>query len=101
MKKDIVRQLNKVAETTPIVFEWAEREEMFTGEELNLTPLGDVVKFKPDETYPVPMPAMVAVDHHKQFKDAYNRGGWPAVKEYHSGVMAKVKTASNKITLQQ
>lgn len=101
MKKHIAKQLNAAADSTPIVYEWDLLPEQFTGRELNLTPLADTRKFDPDKVYTVPMPAMIAVDHHKQFKDAYNRGGWPAVKEYHAGVMAKVKNCTRKTTIPQ
>jgi hypothetical protein len=92
MKKDIAQQLNRAAETTPTVFEWELRPEIFTGEELNLTPLGDHVYYIPENEYTVLMPTLVAVDHKQQFKDAYKRGGWEAVKLYHRAVMDKIKT---------
>ena len=91
MKAEIARQLNAAAESTPIVFEWTMMPSQFTGEELNLTPLGDHVKYEKDEIYTVLMPTMIAVNHKQQFKDAYKRGGWEAVKAYHRGVMDKIK----------
>lgn len=91
MKKQIATQLNEVASTMPIVYEWVLIPEQFTGAELNLTPLAKHVKYDADKVYDVPMPAMVAVTHKQQIKDAYKRGGLPAVKEYHQSVMAKIK----------
>lgn len=93
MRKDIVQQLHKAAETTPLVFEWIEVPEIFTAEELHLTPFADIMQLEPGAKYEVPMPALRAVEHKQQFKDAYKRGGWPAVKEYHSSVMAKIKNS--------
>lgn len=91
MKKAIATQLNEVADTMPIVYEWTLIPEEFTGEELNLTPLGNHVKYEKDKVYTVPMPAMVAVTHKQQIKDAYKRGGLLAVKQYHQSVMAKIQ----------
>lgn len=93
MKKEIVQQLRKAAESTPVIFEWTTSPSVFTGEEMNLSAFGETQKFDKDKHYTVDMPTMVAVDHHQQFKDAFKRGGWPAVKEYHSKVMEKLKTA--------
>ncbi len=91
MKKDIAKALAKAAETTPTVFEWELRPETFTAEELHLTPIADQMALVPGRLYTVDMPCLVAVDHKQQFKDAYKRGGWPAVKEYHRSVISKIK----------
>lgn len=97
MKKNIAQQLNAAAESTPLVFEWILLPEIFKGWELNLTPIADInPPFEPEEDYSFDMPAMRAVNHKQQFKDAYNRGGWQAVKEYHTSVMAKIDKIKSK-----
>lgn len=98
MKKDIVKQLRAVADTTPAVFEWRMLPELFTGAELNLTPLADAQPepYIPDAVYVVDMPALVAVDHYQQYKDAYKRDGWEGVKAYHRSVMDKIKNCKTK-----
>lgn len=93
IKKHIAQQLRAAADSTPTVFDWVMMPEQFTGAELNLTPLGEIMQLDADRVYTVDMPAMVAVDHYQQFKDAYKRGGWEAVREYHRSVMAKVKNS--------
>lgn len=83
--------LLQVSEGMPVVFEWDMVPAEFTGEELNLTPLGEKNKYPKGETFKVFMPAMVAVDHRQQVKDAYKLGGWPAVKQYHTSVINKIQ----------
>jgi len=91
----VATQLNKLAETTPVVFDWVLIPEIFTGAELNLSPLAETQTFEPTAMYTVNMPAMLAVNHKQQIKDAYKRGGFPAVKEYHQSVMAKIKNKND------
>ena len=64
---------------------------VFTGEEMNLSFFGESEEFIKDEMYMVPMPALVATEHKQQVKDAYKRGGLPAVQQYHQSVIAKIK----------
>ena len=92
MKKNIVNKLLEVADTLPIIYEWKMVPEVFTGEELNTTPLADKVKFKPDQEYTYPMPAMVAVDHRQQLKDAFKHSGIDGVQNYFNQTMDKAVT---------
>ena len=92
MKKAVETELNKIADTIPIVFDWVLRPEEFTGEELNLTPYGDIQTLIKDQVYTIPMPALFSVDHHKQVKEAYKRGGVPAVRQYCKSVTDKIQT---------
>jgi hypothetical protein len=91
MKSNIARQLNEVAKTMPIVFEWKMERISWPGSDLNLTPLGG--DLDPDKEYEFDMPYMVAVEHKQQLKDAYKRGGFDEVKKYHKSVMDKIKAA--------
>lgn len=100
MNHHIAKQLNEVAATMPLVFVWETRPVLMKGWELNLTPLGEGVTFEKDTDYEIPVPCMVAVEHKQQIKDAYKRGGLPAVQAYHRQVMDKAKNP-NAIKLQQ
>jgi hypothetical protein len=91
MNKHIAKQLNEIAATTPTLFSWTTEQVMMFGWELNLTPLGDEIKFEKEAEYPILVPMMVAVDHKQQFKDAYKRGGWEEVKAYHKSVIDKIR----------
>lgn len=90
MKKDIAKQLSDLANSLPVVFEWEMMPEEFTGEELNLTPFGDHQKFNKEEKYEVYMPTLVANFHKQQFKDAYKKGGLPAVEKYRNDILDKI-----------
>lgn len=100
MNKRIASQLNEVAATMPLAFEWKTETVLMKGWELNLTPLGEGVTFEKDADYEIPVPCMVAVEHKQQIKDAYKAGGLPAVQAYHRKVMDKAK-APGAIKLQQ
>lgn len=93
MNKHILKQLEEVAATTPLVFKWEERPEPFYSNELLLTPYADVMKLdpNPDVIYYILMPCLVAVDHYRQLKDAYKRNGFDGVKEYHRSVIDKTQ----------
>lgn len=91
MKANIARQLNEVAETMPLVFEWEMRPETVEGSWLKYSPIADRQPIDPDQDYNIELPVMVAVEHKQQVKDAYKRGGFEAVREYHRSVMNKIK----------
>lgn len=91
MKANIARQLNEVAETMPLVFEWELQPEVVDGDWLRFSAIGDTQKIDPAQQYRIDLPVMVAVSHKQQVKDAYKRGGFEAVKEYHRSVMNKIK----------
>ena len=96
MDKHIAASLKKVADTMPIVFEWSTERIVMKGWELFLTPLADERTFEMDKDYYVVVPVMLAVEHRKQLKDAFNRGGWDEVKVYHRSVIDKIKTKKNE-----
>jgi hypothetical protein len=91
MKKDIAKELNNIASSIPLVFDWSTEKIVMKGWELNLTPFGDHQQFVPDEDYQVDVPVMIAVEHKQQVKDAYKRGGPSAVRSYYKSVMAKIQ----------
>jgi hypothetical protein len=91
MNHAISKQLNKIADTTPIVYKWDMEPITFKGWELKLTPLGDLKVFIDDQDYSVMMPVLIGTEHKQQFKDAYKKGGWMAVKEYHREVINSIK----------
>ncbi len=97
MNNEIARKLNQIADGMPILFKWVEVPEVFTGKELNLTPLGEFERFDPAASYTVLMPAQKATEHRQQIKDAYKRGGMEAVKVYHSNFMAQLKAPGVKV----
>lgn len=90
MKKDIAKQLADIANTIPVVFEWEMMPEEFSGEELSLTPYGDYQKFDKEGRYTIDMPALVANYHRQQLKDAYKKGGLPAVEKYRNDVLERI-----------
>lgn len=45
MNNEIARKLNQIADGMPILFKWVEVPEIFTGTELNLSPLGEFETF--------------------------------------------------------
>ena len=92
MDKSIANKLREVASSLPIIYEWKMVPEIFTGAELNTTPLADAFRFEPDKEYTYPMPAMVAVDHRQQVKDAFKRGGVEGVEQYYFKTMDKAVT---------
>lgn len=91
MRKDVAKQLAEIANTIPVVFEWEMMPEEFTGEELNLTPLGEHQNFPKHEKYKVDMPTLVANMHRQQLKDAYKRGGIKAVEMYREDVIKRIE----------
>lgn len=91
MRKDVAKQLAEIANTIPVVFEWELMPEEFTGEELNLTPLGEHQNFPKHEKYQVSMPALVANMHRQQLKDAYKKGGIKAVEMYREDVVRRIE----------
>lgn len=91
MNNEIARKLNLVADGMPLLFKWVEVPEIFTGAELNLSPLGEFERFDPNGSFTVMMPAQKATEHRQQIKDAYKRGGMEEVKRYHTEFMATVK----------
>lgn len=90
MRKEIASRLNEVARTMPTVFEWKTEQVPMKGWELKLTPL-DSPSLVDDVDYLIEVPCMVAVEHRKQLKDAYNRGGMDEVVRYHKSVIEKIK----------
>lgn len=92
MKKDVVRQLNGLADALPIVLEWKDGEVEMKGWELMLTPLDEVYRFEKDKSYNIPVPMLVAVEHRIQLKDEYKRGGWQAVEAYYDRVIQKTES---------
>lgn len=90
MRKDIASRINEVAKGMPIVFEWESEPVIMKGWELMLTPIGDRHRLTPDRDYTIQVPVMRAVEHRKQMKDAYNRGGMDEVVRYHNTVMNKI-----------
>jgi len=90
MKKHISSRLEEVAKSLPLIFEWTTYPEKFYGWELNLTPLKEKFgKFEKDKVYEYPMPALRAVEHHQQLKDAYKNKGIEGVETYYNNVMDK------------
>lgn len=91
MRKDIAKELNKIAASIPLVFDWSTEKIIMKGWELNLTPFGDHYKYIAEEDYEVDVPVMIAVEHKQQVKDAYKRGGSAAVHQYYQSVKAKIQ----------
>ena len=91
MRKDIAKELNKIAASIPLVFDWSTEKIVMKGWELNLTPFGDHFHYIPDEDYEVDVPVMIAVEHKQQVKDAYKQGGPAAVRAYYQSVKAKIQ----------
>jgi len=91
MKKNIATELNQIADSIPIVFNWSTEKIIMKGWELNLTPFGDHFKYEKEQDYTIDVPVMIAVEHKQQVKDAYKRGGPSAVREYYQSVVAKIK----------
>lgn len=91
MNQQLARELNAIADALPLVFKWVDIQEVFTGAELNLTPLGEILHYEPSEQYVVMMPALEATEHGKQVKDAYRKGGWPAVHEYKMNILQMIQ----------
>ena len=83
MKKEIASRLNKIADKMPHVFIEYKDTVKILGKELLLTPAAfNFPIIVPTHWYDIEIPKYVAVDHNKQVKDAYNRGGWKAVDLY-------------------
>lgn len=91
MNKAIAKELNEIADSLPLVFKWIDIQEEFTGKELNLTPLGEIMPYDNDSVYVVMMPALEATEHKQQLKDAYCKGGWPAVHNYKMKVLQTIQ----------
>jgi hypothetical protein len=91
MKKDIAKQLSDLADELPTVFDTRIGSVLMSGEELNLTPLGDKQRFDKEQVYSVPVPEYHAVEHRQQLKDAYKRLGMEGVREYTKKVMEDYK----------
>lgn len=100
MKKDIAKQLSELADELPTVFEMRMGTTLMTGDELNLTPLGDKQPFERDTVYSVPVPEYHAVEHRQQLKDAYKRSGMQGVRDYTNKVMQDYKESETiKVTV--
>lgn len=91
MNKAISKSLTEVSERLPLIFEWEPGVYLFTGKELNLTPLGEKQKFIDNGIYKIELPQMRAVEHRQQVKDAFKKAGLAGVKDYCNNVMAKVE----------
>lgn len=96
MNNRVSKQLNEIADGLPLLFKWVDAPEEFTGAELNLTPLGEIIHYEPDVMYAVMMPALEATEHKQQIKDAYKRGGMPAVEAYKNFILRSVSTDNYK-----
>lgn len=97
MKHEIAKQLNEVARTMPRVFEWYLEPTIVEGSWLMHSPIAERQRIEPDKMYTIDLPVLRALDHKQQLKDAYKRGGFAAVKEYHSSVLAKIKMKPNDV----
>lgn len=91
MKKDIAKELHKIADSIPVVFEWSTEKIVMKGWELNLTPFGDHFKYEKDQDYLIDVPVMIGTEHKQQVKDAYKAGGTEAVRQYYKSVTDKIQ----------
>ena len=87
MKKDISRSLNLIAKELPLCFNSSVEYHVMTGEELLVETEFPPKGIEPEKKYKVPMPVMIAINHHSKLKKLYKIGKMEAVKSYCVGVL--------------
>jgi hypothetical protein len=100
MKKNIVKQIRKVAEELPIIMRNTCEKHIMTGaemiEELELMKTEDNKPVLPSERYLVRQPVLISINHHRKMKKIYKELNVQGLSLYINAVKSHAEKQSNQ-----